>query len=232
MPPTNVNNSLVTGLLTTGAVVTLAALIFGFAYSPAPPLINGTIIPDARPIDDFRLLDHHNNAFTPGDLQGNWHIVSYGYTHCPDICPTTLVTLAQVAKKLKQEPALADTRFVFYTVDPKRDTADHLANYLPWFDKEFIGLTHQAGSISHLPFEQSLGMLYAINPRGKSEEFMEDNYDVSHGVLLYVLNARGELQAVLKPESARETGGYTSSFSADVLYRDYKLIRGFTSGGL
>ena len=125
----------------------------------SPPLIQGVLLPEGRELQPFSLLDHHNEAFTNEDLKGRWHLVSYGFTTCPDICPTTLSQLAGVAAQLEQHGG-ADLRFLFYTVDHRRDTVSQMATYMPFFHPDFVGLTHLDDSNNpHLPFEQEPGIV-------------------------------------------------------------------------
>jgi protein SCO1/2 len=102
-------------LLALAAVVSAALL----SRPMPPPSITGVLIPDSLALKEFSLVDHNNREFTRQNLLGRWHIVSYGYTHCPDICPTTLTTLAQVAHNIEKDQAYTDVQFVFYSVDPR-----------------------------------------------------------------------------------------------------------------
>lgn len=211
------------------AAISVVSLAIGFVVTPQPPRINGTIIPQGYPLQGFSLVDHHNKLFTNNDLLGNWHVLSYGYTHCPDICPTTLATVARVAQRLDQMESPSATRFLFYSVDFQRDTPGHLAKYLPWFNKDLIGLTHNNSTTNHLPFEDSLGMVYSLDSRINSEQSSQqalNKYYVNHGVLLYVLNPQGKLQAILKP--GLSTNG-AEFFVAEDILRDYRKIREFAS---
>lgn len=204
--------------------VTAVAMFTRPAQAPA---ISGVLVPNANPLQEFALVDHHNRAFTRADLLGQWHIVSYGFTHCPDVCPTTLMTLAGVARLIEKDQAYTDVRFLFYTVDPERDTPGRLAEYVPWFHKDFVGLTHPDVENPDLAFEQNLGMVSMIDPFEKIEG-VEDfgGYSVSHGLMIYLLNPQGNLQAVLKP-TIDEVG--TPFFSIDQIYRDYRAIRDYVA---
>jgi len=206
----------------------LLALLLGVnAYlinlEPKIPTIQGVVIPDGKTIDDFALISHENTAFTERDLLGRWHILAYGYTDCPDICPTTLNTLAQVSKRLTQ---YKDVRMLFYTIDPQRDTVEHIAKYIAYFGEAFVALTSkQDKGETHLPFERSLGMVSELVPLPENEaEHDYKGYRVSHGVVLYVLNPKGHLQAILKPARALND---TQVFHGDVIYRDFIAIRNF-----
>jgi protein SCO1/2 len=201
-----------------------AVAIFVFLNRPAsPPQIQGVLLPKALELPAFRLIDHHNRAFTNEDLRGRWHLVSYGYTTCPDICPTTLSQLATVNRQL-QEQDHTDLRVLFYTVDHRRDTVAQMASYVPFFDPEFIGLTHLDDSDNpHLPFEQGLGIVAQLVPAtGPDIDPAANEYEVMHGVTLFLINPLGELQAIFEPDNT-EPG--PQNFDPDTVLRDYLAIR-------
>ena len=214
-------------LCVVAVVLALAAVTAVGMYSrPTPaPAVSGVVVPDGKPLQPFSLVDHNNRAFTREDLLGQWHVVSYGYTHCPDVCPTTLMTLAGVARLIENDPDYNDVRFLFYTVDPERDTVARLAEYVPWFHEDFVGLTQpEPIDAPELAFEQSLSMVSVIEPIEDMEA--SDGYSVSHGLMIYLLNPAGDLQAVFKPDLDEVGIPY---FSIDQIYRDYRAVRGYVA---
>jgi protein SCO1/2 len=203
--------------------VTVAAVVL-LSRQPAPPQIQGVLLPQARPLPDFQLVDHRNNVFTNSDLRGRWHLVSYGFTTCPDICPTTLTQLATATRKL-QDQGHAELQVLFYTVDPARDTVTQLSTYVPYFDPGFIGLTRIDGGDLHLPFEQGLGIVAQLLPLEGPDIKPEDNeYQVVHGVKLFLLNPDGELQAIFSPDTSFSG---THTFNPDTIARDYLAVRSY-----
>lgn len=204
--------------------ILFVAAFFAWIYRPiAPPHIQGLLLAKARPLADFQLIDHRGEEFSNEDLLGQWHLVSYGFTSCPDICPTTLSQLVQMRHALDVEDK---PTVLFYTVDHRRDTATQLANYLPFFDTDFVGLTHlDRPENKHLAFENSLGIAASLdlvfNEDGSVDQ---QNYRVNHGIALLVLNPHGELRAILKP---RETAPGIYGFDPEELLRDYQAIRAF-----
>jgi len=194
--------------------------------SLAPPKIHGVLIPEARNISEFSLIDHHGQTFSNPDLKNVWHIFSYGFTDCPDICPTTLSKLAKLEKKLYETQQYEDVRMLFYTIDPKRDTVERLSEYVQFFGKSFVGLTWGLElATNHVPLETSLGIVSSITPL-PPEEAVDDikGYHVSHGVMLYLINPEGKLQAIFKPHIDKHG---VHSFSFDQIYRDYLAVRGY-----
>lgn len=195
-----------------------------FSLRPVePPLIQGVFLPEGRPIPEFELIDHRGRAFGNEDLKNRWHLVSYGFTTCPDVCPTTLSRLAATTDRLKEY--VDDLEVLFYSVDHRRDTPRQLASYLPFFSEDFIGLTHFDNPDNpHLPFEQGLGIVARLVP---GESTSPDDYQVVHGVNLFLLNPEGELQAVFEPDQA---DGGVHVFEIDKLAADYAAVRRYLEG--
>ena len=191
--------------------------------SDAPPMIQGILLQQARPLPAFELLAHDDTVFANANLQGRWHLVSYGFTTCPDVCPTTLSQLASFTDAL-QELGMNDLQVLFYTVDHRRDTTRQMAAYVPYFSADFIGLTHEDNSDNpHLPFEQGLGIVAQLVPLVGPEYDPADNeYQVNHGVTLFLLNPRGELQAIFEPHSPMPG---QHRFDPDQLLKDYLAVR-------
>jgi protein SCO1/2 len=205
------------------AIVTVAAIVL-LSRPASPPQIQGVLLPQTRALPDFQLVDHHNRVFTNKDLKGRWHLVSYGFTTCPDICPTTLTQLATVTRELKEQ-GHAELQVLFYTVDPARDTVTQMSTYVPFFDPDFIGLTHEDDNDLYLPFEQGLGIVARLLPLEGPDIDPEDNeYQVVHGVKLFLINPDGELQAIFSPDSSF-SGIHT--FNPDTITRDYLAIRSY-----
>lgn len=184
-------------------------------YSP-PPALQGAYLQPARKLESFTLVDHHGERFSRSDLKGQWHLISYGYTHCPDICPITLIKIADMVRSLEEEQAYADLRVLFYSVDGERDRPEVLAQYVPHFHPQFIGLTRSEQSRrEHKSFEQGLGIVARVSPEG-----------VEHGVMLFLLNPRAQLQAVFKPQLS-DRGIH--QFTVEQLVQDYRAVRSYYS---
>lgn len=216
------------GFVIANAAIALVVALVLFNRPATAPVIQGVLLPHARALPDFALLDHHNRVFTNTDLRGRWHLVSYGFTTCPDICPTTLSQLAVVSRELK-EKGHSDLRMLFYTVDHRRDTVAQMAAYVPFFDAEFIGLTHLDNADNpHLPFEQGLGIVARLLPAtGPDVDPANNEYQVVHGVKLFLVNPQGELQAIFEPDE-NHSGIY--SFTPATIERDYLAIRQYLGG--
>jgi protein SCO1/2 len=188
-----------------------------------PPQIHGVLLAKGKDLSEFSLLDHHSQQFRNRDLLGHWHLVSYGFTHCPDVCPATLSILAGVTDQLASD-GREPLKILFYTVDHRRDTAAKLASYLPFFDSDFLGLTHiDSAKNSHLPFENGLGIFAKLTSLGETTDGQYTNtYEVSHGVTLFLLNPQGQLQAIFEPG---ENQYGAKVFDSQTIASDYLKIR-------
>jgi protein SCO1/2 len=153
-------------------------------------LATGTFLEASRELPDFNLIDQQGKGFGAADLRGRWSLLFFGYTNCPDFCPTTLATLAAMRKRLRADHAAAIPQVIFVSVDAKRDTPAQLAKYVPYFDPEFIGLT-AANQPSIEAVAKKLGVAVIIRPNS------EGNYTVDHSSEILVLNPDGRLAAIL-----------------------------------
>jgi len=157
---------------------------------PPIQLESGTLIPQTRPMAPFTLTDHRGHPFTDASVQGRWHLLSFGYTHCPDICPTTLAMLARLDDRLRQQAPDIDIRTAFVSIDPERDTEAVLADYVPYFNPDFVGVTGNPQDIEKLTGQ--LGVLYQ---RVEGEQ-SEMGYLMDHSASIILLNPQGEFQAL------------------------------------
>ncbi|WP_459207359.1 SCO family protein [Pseudomonas sp. MLB6B] len=141
-------------------LVALALLIAGLIVNQAlngkarfnpDALIDAGIIllPQSRALPEVGMTDQNGQPVSLGQLKGKWSLVFFGYTYCPDICPTTLAQLREVKRQLPEQ-ALERLQVVLVSVDPERDTATQLKQYLAYFDKSFIGLRGSIGDTQTL----------------------------------------------------------------------------------
>jgi protein SCO1/2 len=177
----------------------------------APAGLEMALLPEPRALDDFQLVGPGEKPYTLDQLRGHWSVLFFGYTHCPDICPTTLATLKQFSKALdKDHPELAaDTRFVFVSVDPKRDNPEQLQKYVNYFDPDFTGITGQKVGIDQLA--NQVGAAYLFEGDTSSEDYI-----VNHSATLYLIDPQGRYVARLFPPH-----------TPDELLTKYERIRAF-----
>jgi protein SCO1 len=161
-------------------------------HPPPVELTTGTLLSPARQLPDFSLIDHEGRAFGSANLRGHWSFMFFGYTNCPDFCPTTLTTLAALNKRLRSENAAVVPQVIFVSVDAKRDTPQQLAKYVPYFDPQFIGLT-AAEQATVESFARQMGVAVVIQPSADKD----GNYTVDHSAQVFVFDPSGKLAAVL-----------------------------------
>ena len=119
-------------------LVLLACFLVACGHSQAPAKLYGADIGGADFVGDFELLDHHGAKRQMSDYQGKVVVLFFGYTHCPDVCPTAMADMAKMMKLLGNDANQVQVLFV--TLDPERDSQQVLAKYVPSFDERFVGL--------------------------------------------------------------------------------------------
>jgi len=183
---TSRNSALIVGCV----VILTAALGFWLAHEvdrPAPQLASGTWLPHARDLGPFTLTDQNGLPFTQDSLRGTPSLVYFGFTHCPDICPVTLLQLA----KVRQAGIISDLRVLFVSVDPARDTPRILAQYVHAFDPDFIGLTGSEAMLDRLAHRFGVAFMRINLPGG--------DYTMDHSATVYLLDRHGRNVAVFTP---------------------------------
>ena len=173
-------------------------VIWGFVWRISQPVImsneelriNGAVVLNSpRIFSDFELVDHQGEVFNQERLQDVWSIVFFGFTHCPDICPTTLATLNDTYSKLKDREQ-ERLQIVMISIDPERDTVEKLAQYVPYFNDEFIGVTGNKHLIRRLTAE--LNIAYNQVPLDSGD------YTVDHSTQLVLINPKGHYHGFFK----------------------------------
>jgi protein SCO1/2 len=158
-----------------------------------PPGLQGIFRTEPKALQAFELIDQHRQTFSLERLRDKWSFVFFGYTYCPDICPTTLATLTAVVKQLKSDPqGLANIQVVFVSVDPQRDTPELIDDYLKYFNETFQGLTGMPQEIDALV--RQFGAAYAREP-----ETRPGGYLVSHTSSIFLVDPHARLLAAFPP---------------------------------
>lgn len=178
-------------ILLTG-IVSLTAGVFLARMLAQKPLVlqSGTWLPQPRLLAPFQLTDLHGRPFANAALLGHPSLLFFGFTYCPDVCPTTLATLREVQL---QRP-LAGLQVLFITVDPERDTPATLRQYLGAFSPEFVGLYGAREAVA--PLMSSLGAIAVRQP------LPGGGYTVDHSATLYLIDRQGRMAAVFTPPFA------------------------------
>jgi cytochrome oxidase Cu insertion factor (SCO1/SenC/PrrC family) len=136
---------------------------------------------------DFRLIDHNNNPFTLQQLQGKTVLLFFGYTYCPDICPTELANIAAVLNELNNQTDQVQGLFV--SLDPSRDTPEVLYDYVRYFNQGLVGLTGSEEAVAQVARQ------YRVNYR--RHEKGNGSYTIDHSANLYLIDRQGILSAVV-----------------------------------
>lgn len=159
------------------------------APSAQTPIFHTTLLyPNPRPAPEFELDLAQGEKLRLADLSGKWTLLFIGFTHCPDVCPTTLSTLGQVLKQLGPDAAV---QVLFVSVDPERDTPERVAEYAGFFDPRIIAATADHARLE--PFTRSLGLVY-VATEGDGE-----NYNVDHSAAVSIISPAGLRYALIKP---------------------------------
>ncbi len=172
----------------------------------APRLTSGTWLPQSRSAGTVSLVDQSGAPFTQAQLRGAPSLIYFGFTNCPDVCPTTLAKLAQV----ERSGVVPHLRVIFVTVDPTRDRPAVLAPYVRAFGARFIGLTGSPSAIHELAAR--LGVAY------ERVDLPGGDYTIDHSAVVFLLDGAGRVVAV-----------FTAPFDASRLEEDLRRARPFLS---
>lgn len=142
----------------------------------------GTIYPDDfREIYDFTLRVNVDETYSKADFNDKWTLLFFGFTHCPDICPASLVTYQQIQQRVNSEIADANLDYVFVSVDPLRDTPEIIHEYTTYFSPNFKGVTGEKAQIDRLA--RSLAAFYQI-----PDDTSDPDYFVEHSSAIYLIS--------------------------------------------
>jgi len=202
-------------ILTLALVAAAGGLWLGTAVlgPSGPPETGATLLKSPRPLAGLALRDAHGEDLGPARLEDRWSLFFFGYTHCPDVCPTTLATLAAATRMLGDLPAEQQPQVIFVSVDPDRDSAERLAAYTEYFSPDFLGASASAEAIDALA--SGLGVAYQKVPDGSG------GYSMDHSAALFLINPRGEFNAVFSPPHT--PAGIAMDYRKIVAYMESRL---------
>ena len=171
------------------------------------------LLPHPRPLTAFALTDHKSRVFDLASLKGKWSFLVFGFTHCPDVCPTTLAVLTRARDKMvKNTVGPDDIQFVFISVDPGRDTPAKLGQYVEYFDTTFLGVTGKNAQIGNLAGQLNAAYEVGSAPGG-------ENYPVFHSAGVFLLDPRARYHAV-----------FTPPHDADAISKRFNVVRELEGG--
>lgn len=152
--------------------------------------------PIKKTFSGFELNDHNNNKVTIDNFSGKWTLLFFGFTHCPDICPTTLSELQKVFKLIEttEKPEV-----LFVSVDPQRDTPDHLKQYTTYFNPEFKSASADPANL--LSMTSQVGVAFHL----EDHEAGDLNYNVDHTAAIFLVNPDKQLHGIFRiPHDAKK----------------------------
>lgn len=183
--------------------VLLAALAAGLGFwaaqthfappgsAPLPTMRSVTLFPGTRALEPYKLNASDGSTITPATLHGHWTLVFLGFTRCPDVCPTTLQSLGQSEKAWAALPLEIRPRVLFVSVDPDRDTPQHVGEYAHYFGKDILAATADEKSVA--AFARNLGMVYMKVPTKGGD------YTIDHSASVSVLDPDGNMAGLIRP---------------------------------
>ena len=176
-----------------GGLVIVGAAFLGLAHRDTPRGAAGTMLASAIG-GPFHLVDQEGKTVTDADLKGKWSLVYFGYTHCPDACPTALNDISIALDELG--PKRAEVRPVFITVDPERDTSEVLKSYVTSFDAPILALTGTPEEVAQAA--KGYRVYYAKHPE------VGGDYSMDHSSVIYVMDPQGRFTASFTQENSPE----------------------------
>jgi len=167
----------------------LAAGIFVAARMNQPAALQHAFaVPIPQPLPAFTLIDQNGNAVTADTFRGQWDLVFFGFTNCPDICPTTLQILANAKREFISAKMEVTPRIVLVSVDPERDTPEIMGKYVDYFGDGNLGVSGELTELTK--FTAALGIYFEKMPAEG------ENYSVNHSAAVLVINPQGEFSAL------------------------------------
>lgn len=155
--------------------------------------IAGIYLADAPPLGPFQLTHHSGRPFTAEDLRGRWTFLYFGYSHCPDVCPLSLVHLNRLQRLLAGQGTSEDVAYVFVSVDPRRDTPERLGEFVSYFNPVFQGVTGEPEQLNRLA-----GPLHVFHQRAAGAGDSE-HYAVDHTSTITLIDPTGRPRAIFTP---------------------------------
>jgi protein SCO1 len=161
-------------------------------------LQNATLLPSAQALPKFKLHDSDGKLFTSEQLHGHWSLIFFGFTRCPQICPTTLAELAQARQLMQQQNLKNIPQIIFISIDPDNDSNTKIAAYVNKFNAQMIGLTGSAIELNKLA--KPVGIMFEKIPSNQAND-----YSMAHSNIILVVNPEGKWVALLMPPHQAQT---------------------------
>jgi len=200
------------------AVMVAGAVVAHYALEPRqsaslPEDLQATYLPQGKPISGLQLQDHNQAPFNESRFKDKWSFLFFGFTNCPDVCPTTMLVMKSVWDKLPEAARQAPApEMIFVSVDPQRDTLDKLKQYVTYYHPAFLGVTGELDQID--VFTRQLGVLY-----GFEDPNAEGNYTVNHSSQIILVDPQGNMRAV-----------FSAPHLTDEIVKSFIAIRNYYNG--
>ncbi len=170
-------------------------------------LESATLLPTAKKLGDFKLTQFGQGEFNQDSVKGEWSLWFFGYTRCPDVCPTELFMLSDMMNKIEENVSQVESipQVVFVSVDPQQDSPQHLQNYARYYHKTFKGVTGTQSEIDKLVkavggfYERVYhtdGRILVIEEGGDVPKGLENSYLINHTATIVLTNPDGDMHAV------------------------------------
>jgi len=196
-------------------ILALLALVGGYYagnmfQKKAPPPVLASVLEPPKEIRPFELTGGDGENFTLENLKGQWTLVYFGYTYCPDICPTTLTDIARVYNRLADQPEITkELKTLLISVDPARDTPERLQEYVTFFRDNYLAATGEKEEIDQIA--KDFSAYYKIH-----EPDENGNYPVDHSSIVSLVNPDGRIRAIFinvaeSPQVASDLAGIIGS---------------------
>ena len=182
MTPKSKKTFLLTTIIITFIIILISTFFFAeyLSRQNAPKKISEIL-------NNINLIDHTGKKFVSQTLKNQPSLIFFGFTHCPEVCPTTLSQLSEITDKLKTK--IITTNIIFITLDPKRDTEEHLKDYISNFNENVIGITGNMNDIKKLA--DNWGVFYETIYSSKTE------YTLNHTATVFMLDKKGNYKGTI-----------------------------------
>jgi protein SCO1/2 len=177
-----------------GRLLALAALVALVLAGCSAYSYKGTVLEPPSPAPDFVLADQNGEQFRLSEQRGNIVVLFFGFTNCPDVCPTALADAAAVRRQLGADAERVKVALI--TVDPERDTPERLGRYVQTFDPTFFGLSGTPAEI------EAVSKAYGVSATRRELPESALKYTIDHSAFLYVIDQTGEWRLVFSPDAA------------------------------
>ncbi len=215
------------------SLILLALITLAGCERAAEPLRleAATVLKPGKSLSDFQLkqwdaIESEEVDFSAGNIRGKWSLFFFGYTHCPDVCPTELYTLSGMMRKIEKSgdgSSVTAPQVVFVSVDPQRDTPDSLQQYVGYYHPSFVGTTGDQVEVDRL--SRAMGAMYErvyylegrqlmVDEEEGVPEGLENSYLINHTASIFLTNPEGELHAI-----------FSTPHQPDVMVRDLAAIQ-------